>query len=593
MAKPERRIEKKQAEYGSDVIVDLMKSFDIEYAAFNPGASFRGIHDSIVNYGDNHRPEVIFCCHEEISVSLAHGYAKAKGKPMIAIAHNIVGLQHATMAIFNAWCDRVPVIVLGGTGPMDTTKRRPWIDWIHTALVQGNQVRDYVKWDDQPHSLGDVTESFIRGYRLATTEPMAPVYICYDADLQEGEIKEQIEIPDVSRYPIPAPMPPNPESIQQAAKLLVEAQSPLILADFFGRHPGAVSSLVELAELLAIPVIDKGNRFNFPNTHPLDATGSGDQLLKTADVILGLDVADLFGSLITVNRTTRRWEYVTKPSVKIIDVSLKELLVHSWSTDYQHLQPVDVAICADTSLTVPELTRVCRQMIASDSSKRAPIEARLNGAKKVHDQLRTGWLEEARATVKKEKISTACLALELGEVIKDEDWVLANGNANGWARKLWDWTKPYQYLGRSGGAGVGYGMGASLGVALAHLGSGKICVDIQSDGDLLMTTSALWTAAHHKIPLLIVMHNNQSFYNSEEHAVQMAKLRKRPVENAGIGTHVDNPPVNYAKLAEGYGVHSEGPVQRPQDLRPALERALKVVKEKRLPALVDVISEPR
>ena len=205
MAKAESKIEKKQPQYGSDVVVDLMKAFDIEYAAFNPGATFRGIHDSIVNYGGNYKPEVIFCNHEEISVALAHGYAKAKGKPMIAIVHNMVGLQHASMAIFNAYIDRVPILVLGGTGPMNTKRRRPRIDWIHTALVQGNQVRDYVKWDDQPYSLVDVPDSFIRGYRIATTDPMAPIYINYDADLQEDAITSLVEVPDVSRYAPPAP----------------------------------------------------------------------------------------------------------------------------------------------------------------------------------------------------------------------------------------------------------------------------------------------------------------------------------------------------------------------------------------------------
>jgi len=555
MAKPQRRMEKKQPEYGSDVIVDMMKAYDIEYAAFNPGASFRGIHDSIVNYGENHRPEVIFCCHEEISVALAHGYAKAKGKPMVAIAHDIVGLQHASMAIFNAWCDRVPVIVLGGTGPMDTNRRRPWIDWIHTALVQGNQVRDYVKWDDQPHGLGDVGDSFIRAYRLATTDPMAPVYICYDADLQENELKEAVDLPDVARYPVTAPLPAHPDSLKAAAALLVEARSPLVVADFLGRNPKAVKSLVELAELLGAAVMDKGNRFNFPNNHPLDATGSGDELLRAADVILALDVPDLFGSLITINRTTRLWEYVTRPDVKIIDISLKDLLVRSWVTDFQHTQPVDVAMAADTSVALPELSALCRELLAKDGGKKTAIESRRERIKKLHDRLRSRWLEEARASSKQSTIATAHLAHELGEAVKNEDWVLANGNANGWARKLWNWTKPYQYLGRSGGAGVGYGMGGALGVALAHLGSAKLCVDIQSDGDLLMTSSALWTAAHHKIPILIVMHNNRSFYNSEEHAIQMAKLRKRPVENAGIGTHVDNPAVNFAKVAEGFGVY--------------------------------------
>ena len=593
MAKAPERVEKKQPEYGSDVIVDLMKAFDIEYTAFNPGATFRGIHDSIVNYGGNYRPEVIFCFHEEISVALAHGYAKARGKPMVAITHNIVGLQHASMAIFNAWIDRVPVIVLGATGPMNTTRRRPRIDWIHTALVQGTQVRDYVKWDDQPFSLDSVPESFIRGYRIATTEPTAPIYINYDADLQEDALKEAIEIPDVTRFSPPAPMQANPEALHRAAQLLVEAKAPLIIADRLGRNPKTVAALVELAELLAVPVMDKGGRFNFPNTHPLDITGGVRELLQKADVVLALDVMDLYGALTEVNRTTRVSEYITSPSVKIVHISMNDMLVRSWAADYQVLQAVDVPISADTSVAVPELTQLCRQLISGDWKRKGTIEARFNAVKERHDGLRAKWLLEARARAGRKEISTAFLAYELGEVIKKEDWVLVNGNSNGWERKLWDWTEPNQYLGGSGGAGVGYGMSAAIGAALAHLGSGKLCVDIQADGDLLMTASSLWTAAHHKIPLLIVMHNNQSFYNSEEHGIQIAKFRRRPVENAGIGTHVDDPSVNFAKMAESFGVHAEGPIEGPADLRPALRRALKVVKEKKLPALVDVVAEPR
>jgi thiamine pyrophosphate-dependent acetolactate synthase large subunit-like protein len=587
------RVEKKQPEFGSDLIVDLMKSFDIEYAAFNPGATFRGIHDSIVNYGGNYRPEVIFCCHEEISVALAHGYAKAKGKPMVAIVHNIVGLQHASMAIFNAWCDRVPVIVLGGTGPMNTKRRRPRIDWIHTALVQGTQVRDYVKWDDQPYNLASVPESFIRGYRIATTEPMAPVYINYDADLQEDVIHEAVEIPDISRHSPPAPMQANPEALRRAAELLVQAKSPLIIADCLGRNPKTVASLVELAELLVIPVIDKGNRFNFPNTNPLDVTDGAREFLQKADVILALDVLDLFGSLTTVSKSTRACEYVTNPAVKIIHISMNDMLIRSWAGDYQVLQAVDVPISADTSVAVPELIQLCRQMIGKNGKFKANSETRFNSVKQKHESLRAKWVADARAKADGREISTAFLAYELGEVIKKEDWILVNGSSNGWARRLWDWTKPNQYLGGSGGAGVGYGMSASIGAALAYKGSGKLCVDIQADGDLLMTSSALWTAAKHRIPLLIVMHNNQSFYNSEEHGIEIAKFRKRPVENAAIGTHVDDPTINFAKMAETFGVHGEGPVQRTSDLRPALERALRVVKEKKLPALVDVVAEPR
>jgi thiamine pyrophosphate-dependent acetolactate synthase large subunit-like protein len=593
VARAESRVEKKQAQYGSDVVVDLMKAFDIEYAAFNPGATFRGIHDSIVNYGGNYKPEVIFCHHEEISVALAHGYAKAKGKPMIAIVHNMVGLQHASMAIFNAYIDRVPIMVLGGTGPMNTKRRRPRIDWIHTALVQGNQVRDYVKWDDQPYSLADVPDSFIRGYRIATTEPMAPVYINYDADIQEDAIVSPVEIPDVGRYAPPAPMQANPESLRKAAELLVNAQAPLIIADTLGRNPKTVTALIELAELLALPVVDKGARFNFPTTHPLDATDGARDLLRTADVILALDVADLFGSLTTVSKQTRACEYVTSAGVKIISISMNDMLVHSWAGDYHALQALDFPMCADTSVAVPELTRLCREFLGNNGKKKAEVEARQKELAEKQKNRRAKWLADAQAKASLQDISTAFLAYELGEVIKKEEWVLVNGTSNGWARRLWEFTKPNQYLGASGGAGVGYGASAAIGAALALKGSGKLAVDIQSDGDLLMTSSSLWTAAKHRIPLLMVLHNNQSFYNSEEHGIEVAKYRKRPVENAGIGTHVDDPAVDYAQMAQSFGVHAEGPIRRTADLRPALERALKFVKEKNLPALVDVISEPR
>jgi acetolactate synthase I/II/III large subunit len=593
VAKAQSRMEKKQPQYGSDVVVDLMKAFDIEYAAFNPGATFRGIHDSIVNYGGNYKPEVIFCNHEEISVAVAHGYAKAKGKPMIAIVHNMVGLQHASMAIFNAYIDRVPIMVLGGTGPMNTKRRRPRIDWIHTALVQGNQVRDYVKWDDQPYSLADVPDSFIRGYRIATTEPMAPVYINYDADIQEDSLTSVLDIPDVSRYAPPAPVQANPEALRRAAQLLVNAQTPLIISDTLGRNPRTVPALVELAELLGAPVVDKGARFNFPTAHPLDATDGARDLLQKADVILALDVADLFGSLTTVSKQTRDCEYVTSPTVKLINISMHDMLVHSWAGDYQALQALDVPMCADTAVAVPELTRLCRELLGNDGSKKSAIEVRQKELRDKHKSRRAKWLADAQTKGSQKEISTAWLALELGETIKKEDWVLVNGTSNGWARRLWDFSKPNQYLGASGGAGVGYGSGAAIGAALALKGTGKLAVDIQSDGDLLMTSSSLWTAAKHRIPLLIVMHNNQSFYNSEEHGIEVAKFRNRPVENAGIGTHVDDPAVDYAKLAQSFGVNAEGAVRNPADLRPALERGLKFVKEKNLPYLVDVIAEPR
>jgi thiamine pyrophosphate-dependent acetolactate synthase large subunit-like protein len=293
------------ARYGSDLVVDLLKVLGIEYVALNPGSSFRGIHDSLVNYesGRTPNPEMVLCCHEEIAVAVAHGYAKATGKIMPAIVHNVVGLQHASMAIYNAWCDHTPVMVMGGTGPMNSSKRRPWIDWIHTAQVQGNLVRDFVKWDDQPVGVEAFPSSIMRGYRIAMSDPGGPVYLCFDVSDQEAAIEKEIPLPDPKRFRPAAPLQADYEAIKEAAQLLSSAQSPVILADYVGRNNEAVLSLVALADLLSIPVIDLGARLNFPNTHALNLTGSNRELIANADVIMGLDVTDLYGALVRIDPT--------------------------------------------------------------------------------------------------------------------------------------------------------------------------------------------------------------------------------------------------------------------------------------------------
>jgi acetolactate synthase I/II/III large subunit len=581
------------AQYGSDVIVDLLKALGIEYAAFNPGSSFRGLHDSIVNYGGNRQPEVIECGHEEVSVAIAHGYAKAAGRPMVAIVHDVVGLQHASMAIFNAWCDRVPVLVLGGTGPMDLTKRRPWIDWIHTALVQGTLVRDYVKWDDQPHTLAAVPESLLRAYRIATTEPQGPVYVCYDVDLQENPVTEPIPLLEPRHYRPPTPLAASADAVQQAAEWLVGAQHPVIIADAVGRHPDAVRWLVELAELLAIPALDHGARFNIPNTHALDCTGAEAELLPHADVVLALDVVDLFRALTRLERQSRTLRPLVSDAAKIVHISLADFAIRSWASDYQRLHRVDLPIAADTAVAIPQLVAACRDLLGGAGLHTERLKERFARMQARHEAQRQGWRERARQLEGQTPMAPATVAADLWEVLKDRDWRLVNGTLNGWARRLWDWTNPRQYLGGSGGAGVGYGAGASLGAALADKGSGRLCIDLQSDGDLLACSSALWTAAHHQIPLLMVMHNNRSLYNSEEHAEEVARIRGRPVANKGIGTRLDEPPVDFATVARGFGIYAEGSVEEARALRPALERALKVVAEEGRAALLDVVAQPR
>ena len=579
--------------YGSDVVVDLLRAVGVRHVAINPGATYRGLHDSLVNYGGNRAPELVLTTHEEIAVAMAHGYAKARGAPMAAVVHDIVGLQHASMAIFNAFCDRAPILVLGATGPMDATRRRPWIDWIHTALVQGTQVRDYVKLDDQPASVAALPEAFLRAWRVARTEPMGPVYLCLDAGLQEQALDRPIVLPDAGRFQPAAGPHADPRALDEAARRLAEARSPVIVVESLGRRPEATGPLCRLAELLAAPLVDLAaesqGRPSVPADHPLDMTDARDEAIRDADVVLGLDVSSFLTALGETDRTTREVRLLNERT-HIIAISLDDYAFRSWAHTFQSLAPVDLPIAADAGLVLPALVAAVEERLKRD---RGAVD-RLARAKRIgarHAALRA----EARDVVTLERsarpLAPSVLAAEIWAVIKDEDWVLANGTGKGWARRLWDW-RPERSYGGSGGAGLGYGLPAALGVALAHRGSGKVCVNLQADGDLLYVVSALYTAAHHRLPLLTVMFNNRTYGNDETHQEAVAKARGRPIEQKVVGIRIDDPAPDFTRIAQGFGIWAEGPIDTVDAVAPALRRALRVVKDEGRPALVDVITRP-
>src|SRR5215813_12818627 len=243
------------AAFGSDVIAEALRDLDIPYIALNPGASYRGLHDSLVNYIGNASPQMLLCLHEEAAVAIAHGYAKVTGKAMAAAVHSNVGLFHATMAIFNAWCDREPVIVLGATGPVDAAKRRPWIDWIHTARDQGAIVRNYTKWDDQPASPAAAREALLRANWIANTAPMGPVYINLDAEMQEAKLAEPLAPIDPARFMPPANPAASAALIEAAAAILKAAKRPLILMGRTTRSLEGWNARVALAETLDAKVV--------------------------------------------------------------------------------------------------------------------------------------------------------------------------------------------------------------------------------------------------------------------------------------------------------------------------------------------------
>ena len=574
--------------WGGDVIVDLLHRYQLPYAALNPGASYRGLHDSIVNYGGN-SPVMMLCQHEETAVQIAHGYAKASGRPMVAILHNLVGLLHANMAVYYAYIDRAPIFIVGATGPMDETKRRPKIDWIHSAQSQGAAVRDYTKWDYQPTTVEGVPEAFARAYSVMMSEPQGPVYMCYDAWLQEKKLEHEVPLPPAGFQPVPSRLAPDPTALAKAAQTLAAAKRPVILAEYAGRDPQGFHDLVALAEALGAPVYDLNLRLNFPSDHPLNLS-MDKSMFKEADVVLLVDVRDWERPTTTLTSTTRELVSLVPDGCQWIDIGFGDLNISAWAMDYQRLLYADQRIVADTLLAVPALTAMLKAQAGHDAGFAARIVDRTAATARKHRSLRDGWAKEALEDRDGSPISLPRLAAEVWEQIKDEDWVLTAGTLEDWTRKLWNFDKPYRHAGKSLGTATQFGI--SLGVALAHRDQGRLVVDIQPDGDLMFDAGALWVAAKHRIPMLVVMYNNRAYFNDWEHQIRMARQRGTPVDRAYIGMDLDDPAPDFATLARSMGWYAEGPIDQPGDVAAALQRAIAKVKAGQ-PALLDTITRKR
>ena len=579
-----------QTTSGSDYMLDVLKSMGFDYLAATCASSFKGLHESVVNYGKNVAPEFITTTHEETSVAIAHGYAKIENKPLLVCAHGTVGLQHAAMAIYDAFCDRVPVYMIVGN-TFDAAGRENAVHWVHSSQDDVAMVRDFVKWDDRPGSLQHFGESAVRAYKIATTPPMGPVILAVDTEMQEGPIPEG-EKPTIPKLPMTAMPQGEDGAIAEAAKLLVSAENPIIVAESYGRSQAAVDHLVELAELLQCGVIDVSARMNFPTRHPLNQTSRGGRAtVGQADVVLGLEVIAFWGvthqfreHIISSSRPT------TKAGAKIISISSGDLFIKSNFQNFQRFEAVDLAIAADAATSMPALIEAVKREI--NAGHKAAFAAR--GAKlgEAHKAALTRVRSDAANGWDASPVSTARLSAELFEVLRHEDWSLASTKQSGisnWPQRLWDMNKYYHYTGESGGNGIGFGAAGAVGAALANKKHGRITVTIQPDGDLMMGPGILWTAAHHKIPILYVMHNNRAYHQEYMGLQKIANRRMRGVDTAHVGTTLRAPFIDFATVAKGMGVYAEGPIENPKDLGPALKRALAVVKRGE-PALLDVVT---
>ncbi len=556
---------------GSDFMVDVLKTLGFDYVAANPGSSFEGLHESIINYGANRMPELLTCCHEESSVAMAHGFAKIEGKPMLALLHGTIGLQHAAMAIYNAYADRVPVYMIVGNW-MDGAARPNGVNSYHSAQDVAAMVRDYVKWDDEPASLGHFAESAVRAYKIAMTPPMAPVVVVLDHDMQERPLTENT--PRIPKLTMSSPPAGEMGAVKELARLLVAAENPRINAGRAARTPNGIALLVELAEALQAPVDGGADRVNFPSRHPLAGNGIGQ-----ADLILNLEVQGGPRS----DGTSR---------AKTISITVADLFIKSNLQDFQHMAEVDMAIAADAEATLPALIEEVKRLLTAD--RRRALLARGAKLAEAHRQARVQAMEAAAYGWDASPISLARLSAELWAQIKNDDWSLVSwqGFISGWPGRLWSFDKHYQYIGGQGAGAMGYGAPAAVGAALANRSHGRLSINIQTDGDLNYAPGVLWTAVHHRIPLLTIMHNNRAYHQEVMFIQQMAGVRNRGVDRAHIGTTLREPDIDYSKMAQCYGMYGEGPITDPKDLAPAIRRGLDRVKRGE-PALIDVVTQPR
>ena len=554
----------------SDFMVDILKSLDMEYMFSMCASSFMGIHESVLNYAGNKNPQSITCTHEEISVAMANGYAKIEGRPVLVCAHATVGAQHAAMALYDAWADRVPIyLVLGNTN--DAADRQGEVFWLHSAQDPCAMLRDFTKWDDNPASLTHFAESAVRAYKIAMTPPMGPVAIVVDEKMQEEHAPADARIPTLS---IPTPPAADSGAITEIAKLLVSAENPVILASRAARTPAGLQLMVELAEALQAGVVDSRRRLNFPTRHPLSGGSAAE-----ADVVLALEPGD-------ISNVARQAQ---QRNAKVISIAATHLFQRSNYQDFQRYAEVDFSVAADAEASLPALIEEIRRL-TTDARREAFRQrgARVAEAnRRAFDQARVdashGWDASP--------VSTARLSMELWAQLKNEDWSYVTGWVN-WPLRLWDFTQHHQYLGRAGAEGVGHYAPASVGAALANKKHGRISVSIQPDGDLMVAPGALWTAAKYQVPILVVMQNNRAYHQEVMWFQRAALMRNRSLELTQEGFGLGNPDIDFAKLAESLGVGSSGPISDPKDLAAAIRRGIDVVKRGE-PYLIDVVTQPR
>lgn len=525
---------------GSDTLARQLVVLGVEHVALNPGATLRGLHESLLATG---APHPITCLHEAVATGLAHGYAKAAGNPMAVALHDTVGLLNASLALYNLWADAVPALILGGIGPEDTTARRPWIDWVHTSSDAARPIRESLVWAEIPRSLDAALTALRRAYQRSQSGVPGPAFVGIDLALQELETSSPPAVLGPLR---PWRLGSDPEAIRSAVESLERSERPAVVADRPMR--AATGRAVQvLAERLGAPVVDLEGGAAIPVGHPLDQTHDRAAVLRDADRLLLIDVRDS-GLVTGSNRSAD-----DRP--RAIQIGLGPARATEWMVTSSDAG-VDVSIVSDPGSAIEAL------LDGLPARPRAPWRTR------------SAEIEVERAAG---SLTRAALADVSAATLPAGDVVIAHGGLDGHARRAFRFERSDRYLGRSGGEGLGYALPASIGAALALRDADDVVLAFLTDGDTLYLPQAFWTAAHESIPLLAIIADNRGYRRDALHQRAVADARGRDADRAEAGVRIDDPAIDLSGLARSMGVASST-VTTVDELAPALRRAAGVVR---------------
>lgn len=517
--------------WGSDLIAEAIRATGFRFAAVNPGASYRGLHDSIVNHPPG-RIDLLTVLHDEHAVAVAHGWTKVTGEPALAMLHSNVGLLHAAMAIHNAWVDRAPVVILGASGAMDATRRRPWIEWIHTMQDQAAPVRPFLKWDDQPASSAAAARAIVEARFRSGAAPTGPSYVVMDVTYQEEWLET---IPDLNRLlAVPDHARPGLSSdvLAALATRLGQSRRPVFVFGRSGRDMTGWQARLRLARANGARVItDIRCAATFPTDDPCHigqpgfaADAAQKAALAEADTVFLFDAID-----------PQSWQELTAPDATVVLITLDQALHRGLTKDSFALPGALTLHAADPDIAVRQLADLAGEDIcrpwqpAPGNNGQDPAGHSLDA----HD-------------------SYAPMAAGLAALRQDMPIAITRLPL-AWAGGLLPFQHPLDYLGRDGGEGLASGPGLAVGAALALKGTGRLPVAVIGDGDFMMGASALWTAASQDLPLLVIVAANGVYGNDVVHQRRVAEARGRPLENIWVGQRLDGPRIAISDLARSIG----------------------------------------